>query len=117
MKYFKIREFDSPDVEGSGSWMNEKTLELLDEARGIAGIPFVINSGYRTKNHNLKVGGVSNSAHLKGYAVDLECKNAGDAHKIITAAFICGFNRVGISKSFIHLDNDPSKNKNRVWTY
>ena len=70
-KYFNLSEFDSPDQAGSGAYMNPDFLRKLDKARGIAGIPFRINSGYRTEAHNRKVGGVNDSAHLKGLAVDI----------------------------------------------
>jgi hypothetical protein len=37
--------------------MDKHFLRLLDNARQIAGIPFKINSGFRTPKHNEKVGG------------------------------------------------------------
>ena len=49
LKYFKLSEFDSPDLKGSGSNMNYTFLEKLDQARGLAGIPFKITSGFRTE--------------------------------------------------------------------
>jgi len=42
MKYFNYAEFDSPDLPGSGVEMQGNFLSMLDEARGIAGIPFKI---------------------------------------------------------------------------
>ena len=57
LKYFKLSEFDSPDQVGSGKKMNKKFLEKLDYARHNAGIPFKINSGYRTEARNTLVGG------------------------------------------------------------
>ena len=33
MRYFKIKEFDSPDLEGSGSNMDSKILYMIDDAR------------------------------------------------------------------------------------
>ena len=57
MLHFKLSEFDSPDEEGSGKYMDESFLMMLDHARGIAGIPFKINSAFRTKSHNAYVGG------------------------------------------------------------
>ena len=47
LKYFKYEEFDSPDVSGSGKYMDADFLKMLDNARDIAGIPFKINSGWR----------------------------------------------------------------------
>jgi hypothetical protein len=68
LENFNLSEFDSPDLTGSGSKMNPDFLLKLDKARGIAGVPFKINSGYRTESHNKKVGGTPNSAHTKGFA-------------------------------------------------
>lgn len=117
MKYFKISEFDSPDIKGSGKKMKQSTLLLLDECREIAGIPFIISSGYRSVKHNRKVGGVTNSSHRKGYAVDIRCKGVSGKFKIINAALKVGFNRIGVSSMFVHLDNDPNKKQNVIWTY
>ena len=44
LKYFKINDFDSPDLEGSGINMQKSTLELFEKAREIAKIPFYITS-------------------------------------------------------------------------
>ena len=57
LKYFKKEEFESPDLEGSGEYMCPDFLQKLDMAREKAKIPFRINSGYRTPEHNEKVGG------------------------------------------------------------
>lgn len=44
---------------------------VLDSIRNSIGVPMIINSGYRTKEHNTRVGGVPNSQHLLGSAVDV----------------------------------------------
>ena len=84
-KFFKIDEFDSPDLEGSGSRMDKAFLTKLDLARAIANVPFKINSGYRTKEWNAHVGGRIGSSHLKGCAVDISCKTSADREKILRA--------------------------------
>jgi uncharacterized protein YcbK (DUF882 family) len=117
LKHFKLSEFDSPDLPGSGEKMSRKFLKMLDEAREIADTPFVINSGYRTDSHNNYVGGKSNSSHLKGMAVDIRCHDDASRSKIIEALIKVGFNRIGVAKTFIHVDNDPQKNSNRIWVY
>ena len=48
MKWFTYEEFNSPDVPGSGHQMRDEFLDKLDLARGIAGVPFRINSGMRS---------------------------------------------------------------------
>jgi len=117
LKYFKISEFDSPDEPGSGKFMSESTLLMLDKTRDLSKTSFVITSGYRTPKHNKKVGGVNGSAHTKGRAVDVKCYSSTGRYKIIKAALEVGFNRIGVSGSFIHLDNDPDKSPHVIWTY
>ena len=117
MKYFTLDEFDSQDEAGSGSNMQPSTLEMLDNAREIAGIPFKINSGFRSKSHNAYVGGKENSSHLYGYAVDISVTSSTQRATVLNALVKAGFNRIGIAKTFIHADNDPEKSQNVYWVY
>jgi zinc D-Ala-D-Ala carboxypeptidase len=118
LKYFKLREFDSKDPDGSGAGTGDRmrigTLLMLDMARELAGIPFVINSGYRTKAHNSRVGGKDNSAHCEGYAVDIRT-TPQTQERIIKALRDAGFTRIGIYKTFVHADNDPTKPSPATW--
>lgn len=115
MRNFKISDFDSPDVVGSGENMNVNMLKMLDNARDIAGVPFKINSAFRTIEHNKKVGGVGDSAHTKGYAADISAKTDEVQRIILKAAFAAGFRRFGVYGTFIHMDNDPNKSQ-AIWT-
>ena len=107
-KYFK-----SSEIVG----LKSELVKLLDDARHIAGTPFKLNSGYRTKEQNKKAGGVPDSAHLSGLAVDIACTTDSARHKIINALQKVGFNRIGISKSFIHADIAKDKSPNVIWLY
>lgn len=49
----------------------EETVRMADEIRRRAGVPLNVNSGVRCERHNAEVGGVSNSLHTTGQAVDL----------------------------------------------
>tara|TARA_R100000781_G_scaffold55479_1_gene36108 strand:- start:78 stop:437 length:360 start_codon:yes stop_codon:yes gene_type:complete len=117
LKYFKLSEFDSPDEVGSGSKMNYAFIEKLDYARGNAGIPFKINSGYRTQEHNALVGGRVGSSHLKGLAADIGYEGSRDRYLILNALMEVGITRFGIAKGFIHCDVDNSKDSNVIWLY
>ena len=122
MLHFELSEFDSPDQIGSGKLMDSSFLQMLDDARGIAGIPFRITSGFRTPSHNAYVGGVQpslkskGSSHLFGYAADIACNNSADREIILNSLIRAGFRRIGIANGFIHVDNDPDKNA-AVWLY
>jgi zinc D-Ala-D-Ala carboxypeptidase len=115
--YFKFSEFDSPDLPGSGMSMQADFLTKLVEARKEANIPFHITSGFRTPVHNKKVKGEKNSAHLRGYAADIAAPTSLDRYTIITAALKVGFNRIGVGKTYVHLDNDPTLPPNVMWDY
>lgn len=125
MLHFEISEFDSPDEIGSGKNMDSNFLAMLDDARGIAGIPFTITSGYRTISHNAYVGGVQagvnskGSSHLFGYAADIAAPTSRRRYIIVKALLQAGFTRIGISgkNGFIHVDNDPDKDPDVIWTY
>ncbi|HRI28150.1 MAG TPA: D-Ala-D-Ala carboxypeptidase family metallohydrolase [Chitinophagales bacterium] len=113
---FKPHEFDSPDAPGSGMNMRLSTLQMLQNARNIAALPFKINSGFRTIAHNNKVKGVKNSAHTRGYAIDIATTTATQA-KVIAALRSAGFKRIGIYKTFVHADNDPNLPTPATWYY
>tara|TARA_R110002096_G_scaffold315242_1_gene509506 strand:+ start:95 stop:445 length:351 start_codon:yes stop_codon:yes gene_type:complete len=116
MSYFETKEFSSPDLPNSGINMDSNFLQLLNNAREIAGIPFKITSGYRSVSHNKKVGGVQNSSHLHGLAADIAIGSGNERYIILNALIKAGFKRLGIAKTFIHCDTDSSKS-NSVWTY
>ena len=55
---------------------------VLQPLRDKIGAPVYINSGYRSKKLNAKVGGVPNSRHLQGKAADIHCDNLAYAKVI-----------------------------------
>ncbi|MDX9797935.1 MAG: D-Ala-D-Ala carboxypeptidase family metallohydrolase [Bacteroidales bacterium] len=82
MRYFTIKELTKTNtgiknIPEPEHLMNLVFLaeNLLDKAREQLGMPITVTSGYRSKEVNKKVGGVGNSQHLKGEAVDLVCKD------------------------------------------
>lgn len=67
-----------------------------------------ISSGYRCPEWNRKVGGVLNSVHMFGLALDLDCENIIKVDKLYTLINEYAPSlRVGVYKdngSFIHID-------------
>lgn len=114
--YFKPEEFACKCGCGVNN-IQEELIKKLNVARNIAGVPFKITSGYRCPEHNKKVGGVANSSHIDGSAVDIYCDNDSDRFKIILGLLIAGFTRIGIGKDFIHCDIDAKKSPDVIWKY
>ena len=115
--FFEYSEFNSPDEIDSYMNMDVAFLNKLSKARELAAIGFKITSGYRTPEHNAKVGGVPSSSHTVGRAVDIYAPTSTQKYIIINALLQAGFNRIGIAKNFIHVDDDPSKSEDVIWTY
>jgi uncharacterized protein YcbK (DUF882 family) len=106
-KYFKGKEQN----------MDADFLDKLDEAREFAGIPFIINSAYRSPEENKAVGGKPNSSHLKGLAVDIKSTDSRTRFLVLNALIHAGFTRIGIADTFIHVDYDFDKDQQVIWTY
>jgi len=97
--------------------IKEHHVLMLQKIRDKVGFGMHITSGCRCQNHNDAVGGVPNSAHPRGEASDISCMDAEQRFKLVYAALEIGFNRIGIAKTFIHLDKDPFLPSPRIWTY
>lgn len=110
--------FTDQEVEG----LNYEFVARLDKARGIAGIPFIITSGFRLPEKNKSIiGAVADSSHLKGLAVDLRVRTSHESALIIDAAKAVGIDRRGIyvdsywNPRHIHLDCDTENIGNVIF--
>ena len=120
-KRYKIPShlFNSPDAPLSGKCMDNKLLSMLVELQVTTGYPVFsnINSAVRTQQWNKKVGGVSNSSHLKCQAVDIGVPNKGVRDQLVMVAREVGFKRIGVGNTFVHLDVDILKSQYVAWGY
>ncbi len=98
---FNSKEFECP---GSDKHKISKDLvERLQKLREAYGRSITITSGYRSKEHNDKVGGVKNSQHVLGTAADLTAKDLDSLHEHCLKIF----NAIGDGRKkgkFIHVD-------------
>ena len=111
--------------------MNESFLASLTDAREYCRIPMLINSGYRCEKHNKKVGGkvgdkakgIQASTHTVGAAADIHCTESRQRALILCGLLEAGFSRIGIAKTFIHVDiadrleGDDKKAEAVFWLY
>jgi hypothetical protein len=67
----------------------------------------IVASFYRCPEHNKQVGGKPNSAHLRGYAIDIKCDNTEDRFNLISNAILLGIKRIEAKQEWVHFDIDP----------
>lgn len=93
MKYFSIKELcrsedaekygiDNTPSEEAVSNMENLIVEVLDPCREKYGKPITVNSGYRSRQLNAKVGGVDTSDHLTGEAADITGGSVAENRRI-----------------------------------
>lgn len=73
IQYFEPGEFACKCggfCDGVPTQMEEKLIRAADRVRACLGAPATVSSGLRCRQHNTNVGGVSNSRHLSGKAMD-----------------------------------------------
>lgn len=87
----------------------------LDRARELFDGPIIITSGYRDPKENEQAGGVKDSAHETGKAVDIRCADQEMQKKLIWALCLAGFKRIGAYDKHIHCDTDDSKPSPAFW--
>lgn len=103
-------------------------VEKLANIRAALQQPIIINSAARCAKHNLDEGGKEYSAHLaapdlepferQSRAVDVAVTNNQYRQQILELAILYGFKRIGIAKTFIHLDIAKGTHwPNAIWVY
>lgn len=116
IKNFKPEEFNHPEQ------MDQDLVEMLDVLRDRLRQPIHLSSSYRDAAHNASVGGVQDSQHLSGHAVDIVLPDDGQYHyDIVKLAFELGFTGIGEKRQtghagLLHLDNRLPGVRAK-WTY
>ena len=88
----------------------------VQSVRDILGRPISINSGIRCIKHNGNIGANETSSHVGGWAADLGYAGSRERFELLTAVTQV-FDRIGIARTFIHVDVDPNKTASVVWLY
>ena len=88
----------------------------VQKVRDLINGPLSINSGIRCSAHNAASNSKPTSSHIDGWAADLGYSGSRERFALITAAAQV-FDRVGIAKTFIHVDVDANKTAGVIWLY
>lgn len=83
-----------------------RLIDLLEEATRQVGKKLEISSAYRCEKHNKEVGGVENSYHTQGLALDIIVPQNQDIEAFASLLERIGFRGIGIyyNKNFVHVD-------------
>ena len=95
--------------------MDDNFMDMLQNARTLAGVPFHVNSGFRCVDHNSDVGGVLGSMHTKGKAADIRTKTSAERGDVLAGAIKAKFKRIGVYETFIHMDSRVESGQRVVW--
>ena len=117
-KFFIDEEFRKAQPSCSLSDMDPDFMFKLDQAREIAGVPFIINSAYRPVAYEKLHGRSGSSIHCLGKAVDLRAVTSDIRYRIVASLISVGFRRIGIDSRFIHVDSGyPEATNPIIWLY
>ena len=108
---FTLQEAQSQDLDPI-VWLHPSVIVLVQTLRDEFG-RIQINSWYRSKSHNKAIGGVNNSKHTWGLAVDIKPIDA-DLNLIKRRVLEMNIGGVGFYDTFVHLDVFGTK---RFWNY
>jgi len=112
---FRAREFMCPCCSKEG--IKDELVVYLQLVHNLLPVHrvMIVTSGFRCEEHNKEVGGVEDSAHMKGLAADIKFEDISHKFMLISAFLKVGFKRIGIYNSFIHVDLDASKTQKVIW--
>ena len=90
----------------------------VDAARHESGIPFRITSGARCPAHNNAISSTGfDGPHTHLCALDIQARNSRERFLIRLALINQGFHRFGTAKTFLHVDDDETKDPKVEWFY
>ena len=108
---FKVKEFACND--GSDTVLiSDELVDLLQKIRDHFRVAVTINSGYRTSTYNKKVGGATNSQHVKGTAADIVAKGVDPLTVAQYAEYLMpNSGGIGVYQTFTHVDVRTSRSR------
>lgn len=114
---FSLDEFASADGTAPSGEVLKNLTELaknLEVLRKHIGQPIRITSGFRSKEHNKKIGGALNSYHVLGMAADIQVakmtpEQVAKAVELLIKEGKMKEGGIGIYKTWLHYDHRGTK--------
>jgi uncharacterized protein YcbK (DUF882 family) len=78
--------------------------------------PVIVNSGIRCRYWNQHEGGTG-TQHIDAEAADLRVDGSRERYQMVEAAYKAGFRRIGVAKTFVHVDVGEDADKDVLWMY
>ena len=100
-KYFKIEDFDCKETGEND--MSVDFIHALDQLRAACNFPFIVTSGYRSKEHSVEKRKQNPGTHAQGIAADIKVSGGAQRLSIVKHASAMGMS-VGVAKTFVHVD-------------
>ena len=114
-KYFSLDEFVCSETGEQDMCL--EFLKALSHLRQICDFPFVITSGFRSKNHSVekaKKAKKNPGTHTQGIAADIKVSGGAQRLAIVKHASAMGMS-VGVARTFVHVDT--RKTEQMCWCY
>lgn len=106
LEHFTPAEFVRCVPSCSIEQMDADFLRVLDASRTASGVPFILNSGFRSPEWDMAHKRTGRGYHTLGRAVDVKCLDGHTRAAIVRACLDFGLS-CGIANTFIHIDNRP----------
>jgi zinc D-Ala-D-Ala carboxypeptidase len=100
-KYFKIEDFDCKET--GENEISVDFIHALDQLRAACNFPFIVTSGYRSKEHSVEKRKAKAGTHASGIAADIRVSGGAQRLAIVKHALAMGMS-VGVAKTFVHVD-------------
>lgn len=97
--------------------LNREFAMLVRNAASLCDFDWHINSAFRSVAYEKSKGREGTSSHCKGLAVDVAAPTSSMRYHIVRAALAVGISRIGIGRTFVHLDADLDKTPEVIFHY
>lgn len=99
--------------------VSQDILDMAETVRVTVGRPLTVTSGGRCSRHPNELHRTTPADHQKGRALDIFVRNGLERGQLVEVGLLCGFNAIGVAKTFVHLGYRPElcNDQTVMWVY